>query len=54
MKKKVRRPPKGPPNLAARALGSKLFALRVVTPKRGYTRKIKHRAGIVREPDESE
>jgi hypothetical protein len=54
MRKKIRRPPKGPPNLAAKALGSKLFGLRVVTPKRGYTRKIKHRAAIVREPDESE
>jgi len=54
VKKKVRHPPKGPPNLAAKALGSKLFALRVVTPKRGYTRKIKHRTTIVREPDESE
>jgi hypothetical protein len=54
MKKKVRRPPKGPPNLAAKALGSKLFALRVVTPRRGYTRKIKHRTALAREPDESE
>jgi hypothetical protein len=53
-KKKVRRPPKGPPNLAARALGSKLFALRVVTPKRGYSRKIKHRPDVAREPDEGE
>jgi hypothetical protein len=53
MKKKVRRPPKGPPNLAAKALGSKLFALRVVTPRRGYTRKIKHRTGLAREPGDS-
>ena len=51
MKKRVRRPPKGPPNLAAKALGSKIFGLKVVTPKRGYTRKIKHPEGS--EPDGS-
>ena len=52
MKKKVRRPPKGPPNLAAKALGSKIFGLKVVTPKRGYSRKLKHRTVIAREPDD--
>ena len=45
MKKRVRRPPKGPPNLAARALGSKIFGLKVVTPKKGYSRKMKHKTG---------
>jgi len=45
MKKRIRRPPKGPANLAARALGSKIFGLKVVTPKKGYTRKIKHPGG---------
>ena len=45
MKKRVRRPPKGPPNLAAKALGSKIFGLKVVTPKKGYNRKIKHPKG---------
>lgn len=34
-----------PPNLAARALGSKLFGLKVITPKKGYTRKTKHKKG---------
>jgi hypothetical protein len=43
MKRRVRRPPKGPPNIAAKALGSRIFGLKVVTPKRGYTRKAKHR-----------
>ena len=45
MKKRIRRPPKGPPNLAAKALGSRIFGLKVVTPKKGYSRKIKHRRG---------
>jgi len=45
VKKRVRRPPKGPPNLAAKALGSKIFGLKIVTPKQGYNRKIKHPRG---------
>ena len=54
MKKKVRRPPKGLSNLAAKALGSKIFGLRVVTPKRGYSRKHKHRVVIEPQPAEEE
>jgi hypothetical protein len=56
MKKRVRRPPKRPPNLAAKALGSKIFGLKVVSPKRGYRRKAKHRTPIAadqsRDPSE--
>jgi hypothetical protein len=48
MKKRRQRAVPKPPNLAARALGSKIFGLKVVTPKKGYTRKVKHKAA----PDE--
>ncbi|MEO8884116.1 MAG: hypothetical protein ABI377_12000 [Devosia sp.] len=51
MKKRVRRPPKGPPNLAAKALGSKIFGLKIVTPKKGYNRKLKYPEGS--DPDGS-
>ena len=43
-RRRVKRlPPRGPANLAAKALGSRIFGLRVVTPKKGYTRKLKHK-----------
>jgi hypothetical protein len=45
MKKRRPRPPPKPPNLAARALGSPIFGLKVVAPKKGYSRKLKHRKG---------
>ena len=41
-KRRPKQPPK-PPNLAAKALGSKIFGLKVVTPNKGYTRKLKHK-----------
>ncbi len=46
MKKRTpRKPPAGPRNLAAKALSSKIFALKVVPPHNAktYTRKLKHR-----------
>ena len=46
MRKRRQRPAPKPPNLAARALGSRIFGLKVMTPKKGYTRKVKHRAGL--------
>jgi hypothetical protein len=44
-KRKLKRPAAGPPNLAARALGDRIFGLKVVTPKKGYNRKLKHKHG---------
>ena len=46
MKKRRQRSVPKPPNLAARALGSKIFGLKVVTPRKGYTRKVKHRTAL--------
>lgn len=43
--KKLRRPKAGPPNLAARALGTKIFALKVLTPNKAYSRKVKYKKG---------
>ena len=45
MAKSLRRATSAPPNLAARALGSKIYGLKVVTPKKGYSRKQKHKKG---------
>jgi hypothetical protein len=45
MKKRRPRPPPKAPNLAAKALGSKIFGLKIVTPKKGYIRRPKHRKG---------
>ena len=45
MTKKLRRPKAGPPNLAARALGNKIFGLKVLTPKKAYSRKMKYKKG---------
>ena len=45
MTKKLRRPKLGPPNLAARALGTKIFGLKVLTPKKAYSRKMKYKKG---------
>ena len=45
MTKKLRRPKAGPPNLAARALGTKIFGLKVLTPKKAYSRKLKNQKG---------
>ncbi len=47
MRKPKRRPVPRPVNLAARALGSKIFGLKVLTPKQSYSRKVKHRKGSV-------
>jgi hypothetical protein len=49
MTKKLRRPKAGPPNLAARALGTKIFALKVVTPNKAYSRKVKHPKGSAKD-----
>jgi hypothetical protein len=46
MKQRRAKLPKRSPNLAARALGSKIFGLKVVTPRKGYTRKLKHKAPV--------
>ena len=46
MKKRAarpRRPTPAPINLAARALGHKIFGQKIVTPKKGYSRKLKHK-----------
>jgi hypothetical protein len=45
MRKRKARPPPKAPNLAAKALGSRIFGLKVVAPKKGYSRKLKHRKG---------
>ncbi len=46
MKKRTpRKPPAGPRNLAAKALGSRIFAQKIVPARsaKSYTRKLKHR-----------
>ena len=49
MTRKLRRPKAGPPNLAARALGTKIFALKVLTPNKAYSRKVKHPKGSAKD-----